>query len=313
MNLGGYSTGVQSWTYQPLNTGQEYTVAEITQGYSSGNQISASAGFSSYVYGSADISNLSDNWYVPTFSSAPTGLNVTVAEVYPRGAKLRTSITSYGVPSSASGRAIEAGIAAQNAWVSPALRSQLAYSVLSADIVVDNNSVQTTTLTIEPNTHYYYGGHADNTQASVGGIFGQLTTLADVATVTIDFVTGRTATFNYSVDADGGYYSKILEYSLDGGTTWATAATIATGSATTGSFTITGLNGNTTYTLKSRMTTTAGSTNNTDVNFTTLTLLYGSVEGTAKGINKLYGSVGGQTKEITKLYGSVGGVTKRIF
>ena len=69
MNLGGYSTGVQSWTYQPLNTGQEYTVAEITQGYSSGNQISASAGFSSYVYGSADISNLSDNWYVPTFSS----------------------------------------------------------------------------------------------------------------------------------------------------------------------------------------------------------------------------------------------------
>lgn len=41
--------------------------------------------------------------------------------------------------------------------------------------------------------------------------------------------------------------------------------------------------------------------------------LYGSVNGTSKGIEKLYGSVGQHTKEIMKLYASVGGVSKRIY
>jgi uncharacterized repeat protein (TIGR02543 family) len=71
----------------------------------------------------------------------------------------------------------------------------------------------------------------------------------------------------------------------------------------------------TAYTLKSRIVTTAGRTNNADVTFTTEAgqRLYGSVNGETKRITKFYGSVNGETKEITKLYGSVNGETKRIF
>lgn len=311
IRLGSYDSGVQSWSYQPLNPNQEYTVAEASQGYSGGAQISANALFWSYVYGSADIASLTTNWYVPTFVSPPTGLTVSVNEAYTNGAKLNVSISSYGNPSTASGRYIEGAILSTNSYGNPYKRT-VATAVTSSAVTITNDSSTGGNLTIQPNTQYYYGGYADNTQAHVNTITGQFVTLAEAATVTLNSVTGRTATFNYSVGADGGQYDRKLEYSLDG-VTWTTAATITTGSAETGTFTITGLDGNTSYTLKSRIKTTAGISNDTDVSFTTLHLLYGSVGDTAKGINKLYGSVGGQTKEITKLYGSVGGVTKRIF
>ena len=49
------------------------------------------------------------------------------------------------------------------------------------------------------------------------------------------------------------------------------------------------------------------------ISFDPRPVLYGSVNGQTKAIQKLYGSVNGETKEIKKLYGSVNGQTKRIF
>lgn len=311
LNLDGTHTGTVSWTYTPLNANTWYDVAEITQRVGSGATVSASGKVWTYVYGDCWVNGVSLT--MPTFTSPPTGLAVSVAEIHPESVLFNVSISSYGVPSNVNGRWIEAGLAGQNVWTTPSLRSAIAQNVTSAQILVDNNSTQTTTLTIVPNTQYYYGGYANNTQVGRGAIFGQLVTLAPATTVSLDSVTSRSATFNYSVPADGGFYDKTLEYSIDGGTTWVTIATITGGSATTGTFTVYGLDFNTTYTLKSRVTTTSGTTNNTDVTFTTTYRLYGSVGGQTTEIRKLYGSVGGQTKEITKLYASVGGVTKRIF
>lgn len=49
------------------------------------------------------------------------------------------------------------------------------------------------------------------------------------------------------------------------------------------------------------------------ISFDPRPVLYGSVNGQTKAVQKLYGSVNGETKEIKKLYGSVNGQTKRIF
>lgn len=248
----------------------------------------------------------------PANITPPTGLNVTVAEVYPTGAKFNVSISSYGNPSDANGRSIEAGFAGQNAWTSPSLRSAIVQNVMSAQILVDNNSSQTTTLDIVPNTQYYYGGYANNTQAGGGAIFGQLVTLPAQFTISSIQTNSNSADVNYVVDANGGEYDQTLEYSLDG-ITWNTLGTVSGGSQTLGTHTITGLSPNTTYTLNTRVTTTAGTTDNPDTTFTTDHGFYGSVNGRTKNITKLYGSVGGQTKEIKKMYGSVNGQTKLIY
>lgn len=310
MRLGGYDSQILSWKYAPLYDGQEYTVAEASWTYSGGSQIYASAGFWSYVFGSADI-GLSGATYVPTFNSSPTGLSVSIAEVYPTGAKFNVSLSSYGNPSGVSGRWIEAGIAGQNAWQSPSLRSAIATNTRSAQITVDNNSTKTTTLTIRPNTQYYYGGYAWNTALDTSVMSGKLVTKAEAPTVLFVSSTATSATFSYSVSADGGHYAKTIQYSLDGGTTWREAATISGGSAKTGSFTVNGLLSGAVYTMQIRMSTTAGITSGDNVSFDTLVdegdnknIFYGSVGRRAKEIRIVYGSVNNETQPITRLYGA---------
>lgn len=310
LQLGGYNSGVQAWKYAPLNANQEYTVAEATQSYSGGSQISASAGFWSYVYGSADV-GLSSATYVPTFNSKPTGLAISLVETYTNGAKFNVSVSSYGEPSGANGRWIEAGIAGQNAWQSPALRSAKVTNTKSAQITVNNSSTQTQTLTVQPNTRYYYGAYATNTAMATSKMQGQLVTKAVAPTVVFNSATSTSANFSYSTTADGGYYDKNIQYSLDGGNTWRTGATVTGGTAKTGTFTITGLLSGASYTIKTRVSTTSGTTDGEDVAFDTLVseadnknIFYGSVNNKAKEIQIVYGSVNGEATPITRLYGS---------
>lgn len=269
--------------------------------------------------GSGTRSDFAGSWSqtvnFPVEYTPPTGLNVTIKEIYTDGAKFGVSISSYGNPDSVSGRWIEAGIAGQNAWQSPALRSAVALNTTSADIIVNNSSVQTTTLNILPNTQYYYGGYSTNTQQRTSAIFGQLVTLALAPTLSVSSVSDTSAVLNYSLPADGGYYAKNVQYSLNGGSTWITGATINTGNAATGSFTISGLNEDTNYTVITRVTTISGSTSGNTVTFKTEIFgkMYGSVSSKTKRIKKMYGSVNGKTKKILKMYGSVNGKTKRVF
>ena len=177
------------------------------------------------------------------------------------------------------------------------------------------NSLWTNT-GLAANTKYYYRARAKNTADLWSSYSADATGVvkAAPATVSLSSYDSSSATISYSASADGGYYDRYVQYSLDG-TNWSNAATITGGSASSGTFTVSGLNPDTAYTIRTRMTTTAGSLNGSSISVTTkpAVAIYGSVNGQTKKIAKLYGSVNGETKLVKKLYGSVNGVTKLIY
>lgn len=136
-----------------------------------------------------------------------------------------------------------------------------------------SNSLNTytgSTISVLPNSTYYRGLYATNSVGEYRYNGGSFTTVCAPATVSLSSVTETTATLAYSTPADGGVYSKTIQYSLDG-VAWATGATVSTGSASSGTFTITGLIAGTTYTLRSKVVTTAGTTVcDNSLSFTTL-------------------------------------------
>lgn len=252
----------------------------------------------------------------PASGTPPSTPVVVIEEIYPDGAKFNVSIDSYGVPSSESGRYIEADIFGTSTFGAP-YRYAVSFESMASSITVDseNGGSSPASFVVSPNTQYYYGGYTSNTVLGAQVVTGSFVTTAPAATIALGDVTETSATIAYSCPADGGYYGKTIEYSLDGGSTWQTAATISGGSAVSGTFTISGLTSGTTYSLLSRVTTNSGSTSNGPLSFTTISVavLYGSVNGQAKRVVKLYGSVNGGAKRITKLYGSVNGIAKRIY
>lgn len=245
----------------------------------------------------------------PSGASAPTGLSVSIAEVYPTGARFNVSLSSYGNPSSASGRYIEAAILNQNTY-GATYKYATASNTASSAITVNNSSAGGT-LVVQPNKQYYYGAYASNTQLSTNKVQGQFVTKAEPPTVTFTSATTNSATFSYSASADGGHYDRTLKYSLDNGTTWVDITILTGSSAASGTFTISGLSSGTAYTLKPRATTTVGSTDGPDVGFNTVAvitdkkILYGPVNDTANAVIDLYGSVSNQSKVVEKLYAPV--------
>ena len=308
MQLGSYDSGSVEWKYQPMYSWEEYTVAEASQQYSGGSQISASAGFWSYVYGDANVW-LSENTYVPVFTTPPTGLAINIAEVYPNGAKFNVSISGYGTPSGAAGRYIEAAILAQSTY-GATYKFNIAYNTTASAITVTNASTHGT-LSVKANTKYWYGCFASNTQASNSKVQGQFVTTAEAPTITFVSATDTTATMSYTTKADGGVYAKAIQYSLDNGATWNTGATVTGSAASSGTFVISGLLSGATYTMLTRVSTTAGTTAGESLSFDTLVgeednknILYGEADNKAKEVRILYGSVNDETVPIIKLYGS---------
>ena len=137
-------------------------------------------------------------------------------------------------------------------------------------------------------------------------------TMPPKPTITLSSQTPTSATFAWSVPADGGALPKTIEYKESTENTWTTIDTVSTGDATSGSFTVSGLTPGSTIVMGLRSRTTTGFRADS-VTVKLVYPFYGSVNGQTKAITKLYGSVGGVTKQITKFYGSVNGVTKRIF
>lgn len=165
---------------------------------------------------------------------------------------------------------------------------------------------------LQPNTQYGLVAFA------VGGGDSEISAVHDgtlpapsLTALSVSNVTTTTATVNYTTAADGGYYPKSIQYSLDGGTTWATAVTITSGAAASGTFTVSGLSASTDYTIQVRNSTTAGASTTTSVQFSTQQAptptkkLYGSVSGAAEPIIDLYGGSNSGAQRVTKLYGSV--------
>ena len=224
----------------------------------SGFTVPLSGGTFTWVFNnplSASVLGCSGTITIGSQTSPPTGLSVSLVEKYTDGAKFNVSVSSYGNPSSASGRYIEAAILGTSSYGAP-YRFSTASNTSSSAITVKNSG--SGSLTVQPNTGYYYGAYASNTQLSTNKVQGQFVTLAPSPTVTVGSVSGNSATINYSTVADGGVYDKTIQYSTDGGTTWQTGATVTGGSAQSGSFTIDNLPGGE-NTVLVRTNTTSGS------------------------------------------------------
>ena len=224
----------------------------------SGFTVPLSGGTFTWVFNnplSASVLGCSGTITIGSQTSPPTGLSVSLVEKYTDGAKFNVSVSSYGNPSSASGRYIEAAILGTSSYGAP-YRFSTASNTSSSAITVKNSG--SGSLTVQPNTRYYYGAYASNTQLSTNKVQGQFVTLSPSPTVTVGSVSGNSATINYSTVADGGVYDKTIQYSTDGGTTWQTGATVTGGSAQSGSFTIDNLPGGE-NTVLVRTNTTSGS------------------------------------------------------
>lgn len=255
---------------------------------------------------------------LPSGASAPTGLTVSNLRIGTDSLTATVSISGWGGTGDATTRYRNLAVYSGPDTSYPRKNLRVYGNSLSSDITVDN-TITGGFSTIEPNTRYWYYASASNGTYSTTTSLSPFVTYPLAATISLDSTSITQAVINYSILADGGYYDKALQYSLDNGTTWVDAVQITGGSATSGTFTIPGLTGGTTYTLKSRVRTTAGGyTENQDITFTTENPLptagfYGSVNGRTKRVDLLYGSVNDQSAFIVKVYGSDNGLTKRIY
>lgn len=315
LTLDNTATGAVAWSYAPLPADTWVDVAEITQYVNGGATVAVAGKVWTYVYGDAWITG--NTVTLPVFATPPTGLAISNLTPGVESFNADVSVTSWGTNV---GTLKYLELQCWTLGMNQPRRYQTnTTGILSTNITVDNDGAYTQAygpLTIVGNTEYTIGAYATNGNANTGSVnMGNATTLAYPATLSDIILSDTSVEIDYAIRSDGGKYDKTYEYSLDNGTTWTTFATVSGGSATSGSFNLTGLTPGTGYTIKHRVTTTAGTANGNDFTFAIplKNKFYGSVGGEATRVNKIYGSMNGETKEIKKLYMSVGGFTKRIY
>ena len=309
LNLGSVSTGTVSWSYAPLPADTWVDVAEITLNMNSGTTVNTSGKVWTYVYGDAWV--FGDSVTMPTFGNPPSGLSMTFTQRGQESLGAIVSVTSWnGGTASTRYRELQVWTYSDSGLVLPRRYKSVFGNELSSEIIV-NNDAGGGTLVLRGNTRYVLGVYASNGDYNTDSIRQfAVTTLPYQDTLTFNTSTLNSITFQYVVPADGGRYDKTLQYSIDGGTTWITYDTISGGSTKTSTFTISGLNPGTTYTIKSRVTTNneAYIVDNEDLVAQTTgpsipTVNAGNVSDTQNRITYGTSDYGGGTNPLTSLYG----------
>ncbi|MBR2586997.1 hypothetical protein IKE71_01325 [Candidatus Saccharibacteria bacterium] len=231
-----------------------------------------------FTNGGAGISGSVD-CTLAAFYTNPSTPTVSISSKTYNSATFAVSISSYGNPSSASGRYIQAAILAQNSY-GDSYRYANSTNTTSATITVNNSSsTGTTALTIQGNKKYWYGGYASNTKKTSQTVTGTFYTpcpplsalsLSSQVYATYNTVT---ATLSYTRQSDGGAETRTgkYRYSTDNGSTWTNWTSFGTVSNTTGTFTAT-LPTSKTVLLQARLDTTNGGASETkQVSITTKT------------------------------------------
>lgn len=230
----------------------------------------------------------------------PTGLTATLRGVGTDFALIDVSIDSYGSPSGSANRYIEAAVLGSSTYGNPYRYETATAARLARKAITNDDSGS---LTITPNTAYYYGGYASNTVRSVSTVAGQFTTLPATPVITATDQGHGQIAFTVAHATEGSAETVAEEYSIDGGTTWV--------AITGGAFTL-ALSAQTT--VKVRRASTAG------VSSASITVvpqfdvgIYASVADKTKKIKKIYAPVNGYTKKVAKIYASVNGKTKLVY
>lgn len=202
----------------------------------------------------------------PGVNTQPAAPTVTIKSKTHNSATFGVSLSSYGNPSGASGRYIEAAILAQNSYGN-SYRYEIAQNTSSATITVNNSSrTGSTALTIQGNKKYWYGGYATNTALSNSVVTGTFyTPCPPLSALSLSSQTYTTynrvnATISYTRQSDGGAETRTgyYRFSSDGGSTWSAWTSFGTVSNTTGTFTATGLPTASTITLQAKLNTPNG-------------------------------------------------------
>lgn len=313
---GTFTFGGQSVSYNKYFTGQQ-TDAEVAR-------VSFTISLAGGTYSGTSVSNqgflnFNGSVVIPSQQQVhPLGLKMTNLVAGTNEFSATVSITSWGgTPTTGTNAAYKGLYVYTKGQVEPRYAMEHFSTALSSNI--NKSLYKNGTLSIQPNTAYDIGIYASYNGLSTGGTGMQWQglnyTLPPAFTSTLVSTTHKTAVLRYSIPNQGGALALNLQYSVDGDN-WLTMADVVGSGAKTGEWTITGLQPSTTYSIRTRIQTNAGSNTGSTVSLTTQPFpsrLYGSVNGNTKKTKKIYGSVNGQTKEITKVYGSVNGQTKRIF
>lgn len=218
---------------------------------------------------------------IPSGITPPSNLSVSVNSKTYNSATFKVSLGSYGIPSDASGRYIEAAILAQNSYGN-SYRYATSSNTTSATITVNNSSsTGSTALTIQPNHKYWYGAYASNTQASTSYVAGTLYTPCQplsslsVSSHSYASATQDSVTLSYKRAADDGAETRTgyYRYSTDGGSTyssWTSFGTISVAAGTAATFTV-NLPTSSNITLQAKINTPNGGDSTTkSVTFSTL-------------------------------------------
>lgn len=295
--------------YYKLNSGSwvnagtiasDGTVTVNLTGLTSGGTYTATAKITNSSGDSGTITSSAITTY-----KAPNTPTVTNFVPLVNGGKATVSVSSYGVPASASGRYIELEVGPAGGGT-PYRFFTVGNTSTQNNITVNNSSAVWPSgghITINPNTKYAYRGYANNTILFSTNNWVDFITLPATPTATSvsDGATSGKVTINAPAQ---GTASTLTAYYKVGTGDWVSAGTVAQGGSVTAS--ITGLASNTTYTVTVKLTNSSGDSGTATTSFTTARAMYGSVGGRTKTISKMYGSVGGETKRIVKFYGSVG-------
>lgn len=241
---------------------------------------------------------------IPQGAVAPSGLSVSISSIADTGASFSVSLSSYGTPSSADGRYIEAAIMGQSTYGGK-YRYDIAKNKASSTITVNNSSKTNSSnpLTIVPNTQYWYGAYATNTVLSTSTVKGTFITLpAYISDVAVNDVGNGEVVVSVVHASEGTAATAYTEYSYNQAD-WTTVQD---------TFSLEVYSATTIY-IRRRNSTGTTPVRTVSIVPATTVKLYGSVNNQAKEIRKLYGSINGKAVRIRKLYGSVNGRSKLIF
>lgn len=232
---------------------------------------------------------------LPTTATAPTGLAVDNIVPSQEGFSADVSVTGWGGAGSSATRYRELQVCTYSgSGLTEPKKINVEYGdTLSSNITTSDTLYTGGTLDIEPNTEYVIGAYATNGTYNTGSQrISAVTTLPPTTVITNTAVTSSSATFTYSVPDQGGKYDMVLKYQLDSETP-VSVATLTGSGVKSGTFTITGLDPDTTYSVVASLATTAGEVVSNTVSITTEKnyTVYGSVNGEATPIAKLYCSL----------------------
>lgn len=302
--------------YYKMNNGSWASGGTITSGQTKTISISGLSSGTAYT-ATTKITNSSGDSATTTSNSittykAPNTPTVTNFTPLANGGKATVSVSSYGIPASATGRYIELEIGPAGGGT-PYRYTTVGNTSSQNNITVNNSSAiwpSGGSLTIVSNTKYAYRGYASNTQLTTVSSWVDFITLPATPTASSQANGATSGKVTIAAPSQGSAATMTAYYKVDSGS-WVSAGTITSGSIVTA--TITGLAPKTNYTITVKVSNSSGDSATATTSFTTDKAIYCSVNGRTKTVSKLYCSVGGKTKRVVKLYGSVNGKTKRLF